>query len=190
MNKAAEEKPSINIGPLLRARRKELNLTLADVAERVGVAKGFLSDVERDKSSPSVASLVQICNVLNLPIGDLFATGNSSVVRRADRTPIKFGGHEIKDFLLSPGQGARMQAILSFMEPGGGGGDTLYSLDCEEEFVFVLSGTIKVKLENEEIILREGDAMTFSPRQMHTFQNASQDEPANVMFIVHPPPVK
>ena len=153
MKKSNSEKPSVRIGPLLRARRQELGLTLSELAKQVGVTKGFLSDVERDKSSPSVASLVQICNVLNLPIGDLFATGNSSVVRKADRTAIKFGGHKINDFLLSPSQGARMQAILSFMEPGGGGGDTLYSLDSEEEFVFVLSGTIKVKLENEEILL-------------------------------------
>src|SRR5262249_28421741 len=175
------------IGALLRARRQSLELTLDYVPAAAEITKGFLSDVERDKASPSVASLIRLCDVLNLPIGSLFASVGSSVVRKHERVPIKFGGSNIQDYLLSPSSAAKGQAILSEIAPGGGGGAALYTLRCEGEFVLVMSGSLIIVIEAEETVLRAGDAMTFDPRRPHTFRNASSAKPAQALFMMMPP---
>jgi transcriptional regulator with XRE-family HTH domain len=175
------------IGALLRSRRQSLGLTLEFVADAAEITKGFLSDVERDKASPSVASLIRLCDVLNMPIGSLFSSVGSAVVRKDERVPIKFGGSDIQDYLLTPTSAAKGQAIFSDIAPGGTGGDALYTLRCEEEFIFVLSGSITLLIEGEEIVLQAQDAMTFDPRRPHTFRNSSKTKPAQALFMVMPP---
>ncbi len=177
-----------NIGRLLRARRRNLDMTLDDVAGAADLTKSFLSEIERDKTSPSVASLVRLCEVLALPVGDLFTPARSGVVRANDRPPIRFGGTGVSDYLISPDEAKRLQVIFSDIEPGGTGGEKLYNLPCEEEFVFVLEGSIRIVLEDTTHELGTGDAIAFDPRRAHTFANASQTEPAKALFVLTPPP--
>jgi transcriptional regulator with XRE-family HTH domain len=188
MRKSPAPKMPPKIGDLLRTRRRALDLTLEFVAERCEITKGFLSDVERDKASPSVATLVRLCDVLNVPVGSLFSSVGSSIVRNDERVPIKFGGTKMQDYLLSPSSAAKAQVILSNMAPGGTGGSALYSLRCEEEFVFVLAGSVTISIEHEETILVKGDAMTFDPRRPHTFRNSSMTKSAQALFMLMPPP--
>lgn len=183
-------KPSAaKIGDALRNRRRELDLTLQAVADGVEVSKGFLSEVERDKASPSVATLVRLCDMLGISIGSLFQLDSTEVVRVEARKPAILGGIGLSDFLLSPKTAVRTQAILSIMAPGGTGGDKLYSWRSEEEFVFVVEGSVTMSLEGEEFVLREGDAMTFDPRRLHTFRNSSSTKQAQALFILSPPVV-
>lgn len=185
---AAPKRDQLNFGGLLRERRRALNLTLHDVSEKTGLTKGFLSDIERDKTSPSVASLVSLCDALNLPVGDLFATTRNVLVRAAERQPIKFGGIGVSDHLLTPSHGVRMQAIWSEIAPGGTGGEQLYSLRSEEELVLVISGDLALNIEGEETVLHVGDSITFDPRRPHSFRNPSQEVGTTVVFIMTPPP--
>lgn len=179
---------SPRIGQMLRLRRRQRELTLEQVAEAASITKGFLSEVERDKASPSVALLVRLCDVLALPVGSLFSTVGPAVIRKAERVPITFGGAYISDYLLSPSSAVKAKVIFSDLAPGGTGGDMLYSLQCEEEFIFVLSGRLIVTIEDEETILADGDAMTFDPRRAHSFRNASKAAPAQALFMLMPPP--
>lgn len=179
---------TLHFGGLLRERRRALDLTLNDVSARTGLTKGFLSDVERDKTSPSVASLVSLCDALDLPIGELFSASQNVLVRAAERQPIKFGGMGVSDHLLTPSRGARMQAIWSEIAPGGTGGDQLYSLRAEEELVLVIHGELALNIEGEETVLQEGDAMTFDPRRPHSFRNSSDVTPTTALFVMTPPP--
>jgi transcriptional regulator with XRE-family HTH domain len=178
----------LDFGSMLRDRRRSLSLTLQDVCERTGLTKGFLSDIERDKTSPSVASLVALCDVLGLRVGDLFATSRNVLVRAAERQPIKFGGVGVADHLLTPGHSVRMQAIWSEIEPGGTGGEELYSLRSEEELVLVISGNLALNIEGEETVLNQGDSLTFDPRRPHSFRNPSKVDPATALFVLTPPP--
>lgn len=181
-------KQSPRIGHLLRERRRQLDLTLDAVAEATSLTKGFLSDIERDKTSPSVASLVKLCEVLGMPVGDLFSSSESAVVRADERTPIKFGGTGVSDHLLTPSGSIRIQAIWTEIEPGGTGGEQLYGLRAEEEFILVMSGELSLKLEDETFVLRTGDAMTFDPRRLHTFYNPSDSQPTTAIFVITPKP--
>lgn len=186
--KARIGRQSPQIGHLLRERRRQLNLTLDAVAEATSLTKGFLSDIERDKTSPSVASLVKLCEVLNMPVGDLFSSSQSAVVRADERTPIRFGGTDVSDHLLTPSGSTRLQAIWTEIEPSGTGGDQLYSLRSEEEFIIVLSGELALQLEHETFVLHKGDAMTFDPRRPHTFYNPSETSRTTAIFVMTPNP--
>ncbi|MBE2278469.1 MAG: cupin domain-containing protein [Rhodobacteraceae bacterium] len=185
---AVAKRDTLNFGSLLRGRRRSLNLTLNDVATRTGLTKGFLSDIERDKTSPSVASLVSLCDALNLPVGDLFAATRNALVRASERQPIKFGGIGVSDHLLTPSHGVRMQAIWSEIAPGGTAGEQLYSLRSEEELVLVISGDLALNIEGDETILHAGDSITFDPRLPHSFRNPSQEVGTAAVFIMTPPP--
>lgn len=178
---------TLRIGPKLRQRRKSLGLTLEDVAARTDLTKGFLSEIEQDRTSPSVASLVRLCEALDIPVGSLFAGPQASVVRAGDRAPIRFGGHGLSDFMITPRDARCMLGILSQMAPGGGSGPARYSVQSEEEFVFVLSGYVRVDVEGDSFDLGQGDALTYDPLRPHSFRNASDTYPAEALFLLSPP---
>lgn len=176
------------IGGRLRAARAARGLTLDDVAGAAGLTKGFISRLERDEVSPSVASLVAVCEVLGIRVGELFESPATSVVRAAEGRRINFGGREVEEFLLTPSIQGDVQVIRSVMEPGGTGGDELYSLDCNTEFVYVVRGTLVVTLATGNVQLSTGDAFTFPGREPHTWQNASDTEPCEVLWVLAPAP--
>lgn len=177
-----------NIGFRLREQRKRLGLTLDEVARRTGLTKGFISEVERNRASPSVASLLAICDVLGIKVGDLFSVADSAVVRADQRQPIKFGGIGVQDYLLSPNTRTRMQAIWSELSPGGSTGAELYSLPADEAFALVIDGAVSIRINDQVFDLHTGDALTFDPREPHSFCNPSGDALARVLFMVTPPP--
>ena len=81
-----------------------------------------------------------------------------------------------------------MQVIRSHILPGGHGGKDLYALDCEVEFVFVVSGRLVVTLAASSVALGAGDALTFPGREPHTWRNASSTEPCDVLWVLAPAP--
>ncbi|MGV1049804.1 MAG: helix-turn-helix domain-containing protein [Solirubrobacterales bacterium] len=177
-----------SVGWQLRERRRSLNLTLDDVAVKAGLTKGYLSQVERDLASPSVAALLAICHAVGTGIGELFDSPNSHVVRRDERVPIQFGGTGIDEYLLSPSPRSRLQVIRSELGPEATGGPDTWSLPAEEEFVLVLHGKLVVEVAEIEHELAAGDALTFDPRQPHRFWNPSDSDEAHAVFVVTPSP--
>lgn len=183
---AMPEPDGVRIGKQLKAARLARRKTLAEVAEVAGLTKGFLSKIERDQASASVASLIRICDTLGVSVGELFSATAGDVVRRSEYPPINFGGSGMSEFLLTPHGERRMQAILSEIGPGGGSGDEPYGLPGEVEFAFVMSGRLAVTLQDEEILLDPGDALTFDPKIPHTFRSAADDSTTQVLWVISP----
>lgn len=179
---------SLRIGVRLRAARQARGLTLDKVAAATGVTKGFLSRLERDDVSPSVASLVAVCEVIGLRVGDLFDTPETSLVRAGEAREINFGGERVREYLLTPGTQSQLRVIHSLIEPGGGGGEEEYALDCDVEFVYVLRGDLELLLSHQSVRLAAGDAFTFPGREPHTWRNASGEEPCEVLWVLTPAP--
>lgn len=93
----ARRNQEIQIGPRLRHAREQRGLTLAQVAEFAGLTKGFISQIERDKTTVSVASLMAICDALNIQMSTLFAPPRAYVSRGADRAPKRLIGTAIEE---------------------------------------------------------------------------------------------
>ena len=134
----------LQLGPRIRALRQARRLTLRDVADRAGVTESFLSQVERDVTSPSIATVHRIAGALDLSIAQLFADEPSPgrVVRREARRRIAYPGLKAVDEFLTSNMAGRLQVILSTIEPGGGTGEEPYTHDSDEEVVVVLEGIL------------------------------------------------
>jgi transcriptional regulator with XRE-family HTH domain len=178
----------LELGVRIRALRQARGLTLRDVSQQAGVTESFLSQVERDVTSPSIATLQRIAHALDLSIAQLFAeepeTGR--VVRREARRTVAFPGLKSVDEFLTSNMAGRLQVILSTIEPGGGTGAEPYTHDSDEEVVVVLAGVLDLWIADERYVLREGDAITFPSRLPHWNMNHG-DAPVKVLFCLTPP---
>ena len=176
-----------SLGGRLRQARESRILTLEELADSSGLTKGYLSKVERNQATPSVAGLLRLCSTLEISVGDLFVpSAGQDLVRLEDRVVLNFGGEGLSEALLTPSYEKRLQVIHSTIRPGGGSGPELYSLPSQVEFAYVLQGIVTLTLGERQVTLRSGDAITFSPAEAHSFQNLDGNNPAEVMWIFSP----
>lgn len=186
--KALPVEPSnaaLAIGSRIRSVRQAQRLTIDQVAESTGLTKGFLSRVERDLTSPSIASLVTLCQVLSLDVGALFSQPDTHVVRLAEAPRISLGGDGIIEQLVTARSERRLQVIRSVIEPHGEGEKELYSVDCEVEVLHVVAGHFIVIFANERFELEAGDTVTFPGREPHSWINPT-DKQAIVTWTLVP----
>jgi transcriptional regulator with XRE-family HTH domain len=161
-------------------------MSMAEVAEKAGLTKGFVSKLERDLVNVSVASLIRLCDALGISVGSLFQAPTGEVIRSGAYPPINFGGRDMTEYLLTPSGEKRVQAILSDIAPGGGSGDDPYPLPAEVEFVFVLTGQLEITIAGEQITLDQGDAFTFPAGTLHTFRGTRPGGRTKVLWVVSP----
>jgi len=178
----------IHIGAKLRAARKSNGFTLDQLAASCGLTKGFLSRVERDETSLSVASLITLCEVMSLQVGSLFTVPDVALVRRNGAPAINLGGTGVSEQLMTPRGQARLQVVHSMAEPGATGGAQLYTINCELEVLYVLRGAVDLVFANSRQRLAAGDALTFPGGEPHTWVNTSQSRPAELVWILTPAP--
>jgi transcriptional regulator with XRE-family HTH domain len=178
----------LELGTRIRSLRQARHMTLRDVAQRAGVTESFLSQVERDVASPSIATVHRIARALDLSIAQLFAsdTDTGRVVRKEARRRVEYPGLKAVDEFLTSSSASRLQVIMSTIEPGGGTGAEPYTHDSDEEVVVVLAGVLDVWVGDEHYILRDGDAITFPSRLPHWNVNHGSD-PVTVLFCLTPP---
>ena len=167
---------ALAIGSRIRSVRQAQRLTIDQVAESTGLTKGFLSRVERDLTSPSVASLVTLCQVLSLDVGDLFTQPDTHVVRLSEAPRISLGGEGIVEQLVTARSERRLQMIRAVIEPRGEGETELYSVDCEVEVLNVISGKFILIFANERFELDAGDTVTFPGREPHSWINPTDEQ--------------
>jgi transcriptional regulator with XRE-family HTH domain len=163
-------------------------MTLRELADAAGVTESFLSQVEREVASPSIASVQRIATALGLAIAELFTEEPSRgrLVRQADRRRIEYPGLGAIDEFLTVGLSGRVQVIISTIAPGGGTGPEAYAHDSDEEVVVVLEGSLDLWVGDDQHHLDTGDAISYSSRLPHWNIN-NGTLPAVVLFCVTPP---
>ncbi len=178
----------LQLGPRIRSLRQARHETLRELAERAGVTESFLSQVEREVTSPSIASVQRIARALDLGIAELFVEEPpiGRVVRREERRRIAYQGLNAVDEFLTSGRDGRLQVILTTLQPGGGTGDEAYTHDSDEEVVIVLEGRLELWVGDEHHVLEEGDAITHPSRQPHRNRNPGPGR-AVILFCSTPP---
>ncbi|WP_066585201.1 helix-turn-helix domain-containing protein [Corynebacterium provencense] len=179
------ENRRIEIGARLRAIRKARYLTIDDVAKVSGLTKGFISRIERDQVSPSLNTLVELCDVLSIQIGSLFEPLEVQVVRAGEGPHLELGGIEAEERLISPRHESRVQVIRSTIGPEGRSGDELYSLSADVELMHVLSGEVDAIFSGDSWRLGPGDTATFKGTEPHSWSVASPGG-AEVIWVLVP----
>lgn len=179
---------SYEIGAALRQRRKEIGSTLDEVASAAGIGAGFLSDIERNKASPSVATLFRLCAVIDLSIGSLFRSEQSIHVRARERERMSYGGQNILFELLNSRKSRCFSAVFGELEPNASSGEDMHVLQSDEQFIYVIRGEMVWEFEGRSYHLREGDALTIDPTRKHRYYNPSSEQVCQSICIIRPPP--
>jgi transcriptional regulator with XRE-family HTH domain len=173
------------IGRRLRSTRQSKHLTIEQVASSTGLTKGFISRIERDLTSPSVSTLIQLCDVLGIEIGALFAHTDAQFVPLDSAPKIDLGGAGAAERLVSPRREERVQVVRSRVEPAGNGGPEFYTVSAELDLVHVLRGSIRIAFTDAEWTLVAGDTLTFDGRQPHNWW-ADDGEGADLLWVLLP----
>ena len=165
----------------LRARRK---LSLAQVAQAVGISVGFLSALERSQMSGSVGTLRKLARFYKTNILDFFdaSEASSRQVHPAERKVLELGAG-VRMELLAWGNTV-MEPHLFRVAPEAGSGDS-YTHEGEE-FIYVMRGDLKITLNNEEYHLKPGDSFYFESATPHRWKNPGRKETL-VLWINTPP---
>jgi len=177
------------LGMRLRRRRRELGLTIQDVARRAALTDSFISQLERNRVNPSVASLQRIVSALGTSLGRFFdeaAGPGGRVVRRAQRTRLSYPGLRATDYLLSPDLNGKLEMLWAEADPGGGSGDQPYTHEGDEECVVIIRGRMEIWVEDERYVLAPGDALTFSSRMPHRWKNVGRGK-LTALWAITPP---
>jgi transcriptional regulator with XRE-family HTH domain len=163
----------VNLGSLVRKHRKDKKLTLKAVAERARVSEGFLSQVENSVSSPSVDTLIGICNAIGVTPGDLLNQVNSRenlvVVRKAEWDDIELpkAGFVTRRF-ISPENRAVIDSAILFLEPGKEI-PVRKNIKNGQEILCVLEGSLELVRGAQVVQLAERDVVYFfaNPTKQH-----------------------
>ncbi|TWV58054.1 helix-turn-helix domain-containing protein [Streptomyces misionensis] len=167
----------------MREIRLSRGLSLTEVARQADVTKGFLSQLERGLTNVSVATLLRVCDVLKIGVGELFAYPDEQVVEGGSR--IDMGGEGVTEYLLTPADTTAFQVFRSVIEPGGGTGGP-YRLDTITIFALGLSGSTRLIVGGEARMLSAGVSTSFSGRTLHQFDNPGTTV-SEVLWVLSPP---
>jgi transcriptional regulator with XRE-family HTH domain len=178
---------SISIGLKIRKRRLDFGLSLRDLAAKTDLTASFISQIERGVTNPSLNSLRKIAESLDVPLL-FFLTDDSKkspVVRRNARPRLEFESLSVTYEMLTPDLSHKMEAIIGSLECGTG--NVVRSLKVPtEEIILVLSGALKVGLQDGEYILNEGDSIYFEGFQLKEL-SCESDQKAVWVSVITPP---
>jgi DNA-binding transcriptional MerR regulator/quercetin dioxygenase-like cupin family protein len=175
------------VGNTVRDLRKDRNLTLRDLSATTGLSASYISALERGTAAPSIASLQKIAAVFDTNVLGLMNESYDApnLLVRADARRIIEGerGVRIEDMSTS---GTNLEPLLFTFEPGCGS-DGAISHEGEE-FLFVMSGQLHIRLDNsDDYFLDAGDSMSFRSERPHAFGNANSEGPPAVVLWINTP---
>jgi transcriptional regulator with XRE-family HTH domain len=152
-------------------RRQALGLTLKDVADAAGLSVGFISQIERDLTIPSLTSLIRVGRVLKAEVSEFLTqpSGDKPVTRHDQRPVYALGGNGISYERLSATFPGNVLRSVIIHEPPGFRSEPMSHEG--EEIYFVLEGALTVEVDGAPTILEAGDSMHFPSVRTHTTWN-------------------
>ena len=167
----------MEIGKKIKDLRIAKGLTQEELADRSELSKGFISQLERDLTSPSIATLTDILQVLGSSLNEFFYEApEEQIVFKAEDYFVKTDPelNNTIEWIVPNAQRNIMEPIRLTLGPGG---TTYMDLPHEgEEFGYVLTGTVTIHIGNK----------SYKAKKSHYLKNPSKT-PAQVLWISSPP---
>lgn len=165
-----------NIATNLKRIRKSRNMSLDMMAERTGVSKSMLGQIERGESNPTVATIGKIVEGIRISFDDLISTPPESVelVEKKDILVYDKEGCQIYGYKTYEAQ--RDIEIYEIRIMPGKKYEAASHGDNSHEFVIVNQGSLKVVTGKEEYLVNKGNAIDFITDKTHTFFNETEEE--------------
>ena len=173
------------LGARLRELRVRRELSVRTLAKRAGFSPSFISQMEADAVSPSLASLERIASELGVTLGQLFTSLESAprtVVRRMERPSYEsVWSRSIVEVLADAVPGRKMSAVQVTVAPGGASGRRP-APSPHDTFALVLSGGLVLTTEEGNVELGEGDTAYIPEGTAFSWANRG-DEPAELLVV-------
>lgn len=174
------------LGEKIKNLRLSCDLTQEELADRCELTKGYISQLENDLTSPSIATLIDILSALGTDLKEFFSDSD-------DEEKVSFNKNE---FIEKVTDGYVLNWIVpnaqkNAMEPvhmrlfGGAKTDDDFPHEGEE-FGFVLKGEIVLKLGKRKITVKKGESFYFTPNTVHSIIN-KKDTDAEFIWVSSPP---
>lgn len=177
----------MKIGAKLKELRVMKCLTQEELADRAELSKGFISQLERDLTSPSIATLVDILQCLGTDLKDFFndAPDEQVVFKSYDYfEKIDLELQNKIEWIIPNAQKNIMEPIRLTLEPGG---STYPDNPHEgEEFGYVLNGSITIHLGSKTYKAKKGESFYFIPTKKH-YIKAGTKTGASIIWVSSPP---
>ena len=175
----------MEIGTKLKELRLKNQLTQEELADRCELTKGYISQLENDLTSPSIATLKDILQALGSSLSAFFSEDEEEpLVFTKEDYFLKEGENSSVTWLVPTAQKNAMEPIMLRLK---GGAATEKDLPHDgEEFGYVLKGTIKVCVGKRNCEANEGESFYFRSNKTHYLVNLT-DEEAVVLWLSCPP---
>jgi len=178
-------------GERIRALREMQKLTLKRVAYSVGISESLLSQIERNKVSPSIDTLIRIADALGVDMEHLFKDYRQqrtvSILRKENRSRLEKDGvvYEQLSRLIDGETETAMEIVLLELSPGCRKGSSQYGHRGKEVGI-LLEGEVDLLYGGTSYRLQEGDSISFDSTIPHTLINQSNAQ-AKAIWIMSPP---
>lgn len=168
-------------GSRIRALRRKADLTLQALADDAGISVGFLSQVERDKATPSLGTLAAIAGALNVDIDVFVATPRTadSITRDGERPRFALADSSLSyERVTTTLPGGTLSALIVHIPPGYASETTAH---IGEELIVLLDGMLRQTLGESSFVLNPGDSLHFMGDTPHAFANIGSG-PARLLW--------
>jgi transcriptional regulator with XRE-family HTH domain len=166
----------VDIGQRLRTIREERGLSQRELANRAGLTNGTISLIEKNKTSPSVASLKSLLDAIPISMAEFFSTLENAQTQKVFYRENEFTAvspsseGQVSLRQLGNAEEHTLQVLHETYPPGADTGPELITHEGEEAGV-VISGEVEVTVDGNVAILGAGDGYLFDSRLPHRFRN-------------------
>lgn len=179
-----------NLGQRIRALRKEKNLTLVEISQKTGVAQATLSRIETGTMIGTVECHEKIAESLGIGLAELY-TGIDQRYEQVTHLAQKDSRtvtHHTKDVtveLLTQESSKKKITPMVLTLQGGGKTEKESQERGVEKFIWVLEGNVKIKLDTNEVVLKNQETLYFDASLPHQFLNEGQ-KTAKIFIAISP----
>jgi transcriptional regulator with XRE-family HTH domain len=179
-----------SVGERIKKARKEKGISIEDLSARTGFSVEMLSNFENQKASPQIGTIIRLAKALKTVFGTLTSDQedkNYSVVRQSERKVISRHasqkGHNYSYMSLASDVNKRhMETFIVKLEPQ----DSFEELSIHdgEEFIFVIEGEVKLRIEDKTEILSAGDSIYYFSNIPHLV-SSNISEPTYILAVIY-----
>ncbi|GAA4587528.1 transcriptional regulator with XRE-family HTH domain [Actinoplanes octamycinicus] len=169
------------VGPQLRSLRLKRDITLTQLAETTGISVSTLSRLESGTRKPTLELLLPLAEAYQVTLDELVDAPETGDPRIRQR-PIERNGHTYVPLTRRPGG---MQAFKQIIPPDAPGCGRELQTHEGHEWLYVLSGRVRLLLGEHDLLLEPGEAAEFDTRVPHAIRNPGP-EPAEVLNLFGP----
>ncbi len=191
MDKPQEQENPIHVGEKIKHMRETQGLSLAELAQKTGFELSMLENIEQEKITPPLGTMIRLSRALNTVMSSLFSNQQEkksySIMRVSDHktAPLPSGRASYHSYipLAADLEDRHMDPFIVKLNPGKAK-DVVPSVHDGEELIYVIDGEVKIVIEDQVEILSLGDTLYLKSTTPHIVIT-NTDRPALILAVMY-----